>query len=44
MSYEKLVPVIVKAMQDQQVVIEQQKKELEELKAELESLKKAVAK
>jgi hypothetical protein len=39
MSYEKLVPVLIKGMQEQQMVIESQQREIEELKAMFESLK-----
>lgn len=42
MSYEKLVPVLIKGMQEQQAVIESQKKEIDELKALYESLKTTV--
>ncbi|MBE0675075.1 MAG: tail fiber domain-containing protein [Bacteroidales bacterium] len=39
MSYEKLVPVLIKGMQEQQTIIESQQKEIDELKALYESLK-----
>lgn len=44
MSYEKLVPVLIKAMQEQQTIIEKQNNELEYLKNELEVIKKKIAK
>jgi trimeric autotransporter adhesin len=42
MSYEKLVPVLIKGMQEQQTIIEAQQREIEELKALFESLKATV--
>ncbi len=43
MSYEKLVPVIIKAMQEQQAIINSQSKEIQDLKAELNELKRLIA-
>lgn len=42
MSYDKLVPVLIKGMQEQQSLIEAQQKEIEELKALYEALKTAM--
>jgi hypothetical protein len=39
MSYEKLVPVLIKGMQQQQSIIESQQQEIDELKALYESLR-----
>jgi len=44
MSYEKLVPVIIKAMQEQQTIINSQSKEIQDLKAEVDTLKKLISK
>ncbi|KAB2870391.1 MAG: hypothetical protein F9K37_05970 [Bacteroidales bacterium] len=44
MSYEKLVPVIIKAMQEQQTIIKSQSKEIQDLKAEVDALKKLISK
>ena len=42
MSYEKLVPVVIKAIQEQQYLIEAQQQENKELKSELQSLRAEV--
>lgn len=40
-NYTELIPVMVKAMQEQQAQIEQQQQQIEQLKQEISSLKKA---
>ena len=39
MDYTRVIPILTKAVQEQQAVIDTQKKEMEDMKAELEALK-----
>jgi hypothetical protein len=42
MSYDKLVPVLIKGMQEQQSIIESQQREIDELRALYETLRVAM--